>query len=77
MSPRSATRSLVQDFIRMMHAKRVFLDAGSLHAIRDFAADCYETGRKDVLQSSTIRAPAPDDGTYLIMGDINECETPK
>ena len=73
MSPRSRTREPLQMLIRRLHAHRppVLLNGALLHALRDFAADCYARGaddERDVHRRSTLPAPGDpgDTGPYSI-----------
>lgn len=61
-SARARTRDLLQQLISAARARRppVLFEVGMLHALRDFAAACYERGYRDAsdLQHHST-APAP------------------
>ena len=62
---RARTRELLHGLITRMRARKpaVLFDAGTLHALRDFGAHCYELARRDVHEATTVRVPKDDEDT--------------
>lgn len=50
-----------------MRERRVVVDVGMLHLLREFGAQCYERCRKDMHDAITIPAPAPEDDTQYTL----------
>jgi hypothetical protein len=70
-SPRARTRDLLRDLSARMRAHKppVLFAIATLHALRDFGARCYELGRRDVHEATTVPMPNAadeDTGRYSI-----------
>lgn len=74
-SARQQVRDPLVKFISKLQKMQigVKITTGFVHALRDLAVECYELGRKDLFEATTLPAPRkaeeePPVGSYLLSG---------